>query len=60
MKKSRFRKASGWSIPYLTTLISDDYRQGMPMAGVLEVHIPTTEIRSPRSRTLAPIPWRGL
>ena len=32
----------------------------MPRAGVLEVHIPTTEIRSPRSRTLAPIPWSGL
>ena len=40
--------------------ISNDYRQDMPMAGVLEVHIPTAEIRSPRSRTLAPIPWRGL
>ena len=37
-----------------------NYRQGMPMAGVLEVHMPTTEIRSPRSRTLAPIPWGGL
>ena len=32
----------------------------MPMAGVLEVYIPTTEIRSPRSRMLAPIPWSGL
>ena len=44
---------SSWSIvPQPDYHISNDYRPDMPMAGVLEVHIPAPEAQLPKPQAL--------